>query len=136
MLREHYRIKKGQVVLEFTLLVGIAMFTLITFLGVVMYHTQHLNELEDLKNIEDVANKAQRELNLAAYVSDGYSRSFTLPDTLYGEDYTITIYEDLLVVSVEDNTISKRISSVVGSIQKGANTITKEGGVINVSYTP
>ncbi len=126
-------IKRGQVSIEFLILIGVVFFTFLVFLGIILNNTKDLNKREELKRLDDLATKVQNELNLATSVKDGYIRQFTLPTTIDRKEYNITTSNDLITFETRAYSRSKRIPNITGSIQKGLNTITKSGGVINVS---
>jgi len=133
MLCKYYRLKRGQIALEFMMLIGLVFFVFLIFLGIILYNLQDLNKREELADLEDVALKVQNELNLATSVNNGYSRDFTLPAKVNGRDYSISQGTELITFETNKYFVSKRIPVITGTVQKGTNTITKQGGVINVS---
>ena len=84
--------KKGQVGLEFMLVTGIALFTLIIF-GVVLFQIMTMKQEEKAMILaEDLVLSIQQEINFAANAEPGYSRIVELPNKLEGFDYEITLF--------------------------------------------
>lgn len=133
MLCKHNRLKRGQAAIEFMILIGVTFFTFLIFIGVFLYHTQNLNRQEEIKSLDDIATQVQNELSLASSVKDGYSRDFSLPQTIGGKDYAIIQEENYVYFETDKQSVSKSIPKISGSIHTGVNTITKSEGVVNVS---
>lgn len=121
---------KGQSAIEFMILAGFLLFTFILILGVVSDRTSYTNKKRDIILGEDLVTKAQKEINLAARVLDGYSRNFSLPKKLGNKEYNITIMGKEIIVSTEKQDFWRVIPSVVGNLTKGTNKINKTNGSI------
>jgi len=121
---------KGQSAMEFLVLISILIIVFIAFYAIVFQRIQDTNNKKDVLLGEDMASKVQREILLAAKVSDGYSREFTLPDTIEGMDYNILISGKELTVKTPNTEIVKPIPVVIGNIAKGLNIINKTDGII------
>ena len=82
---------KGQVAIEFITFVGIAIVLLMVFLGISAYYLKLSYERESIQTAEDLAKLVKNEINIAAFVENGYYRNVDLPAKLKGEDYSILI---------------------------------------------
>ena len=82
---------KGQVAIEFITFVGIAIVLLMVFLGISAYYLKLSYERESVQTAEDLAKLVKNEINIAAFVENGYSRNVDLPAKLKREDYSILI---------------------------------------------
>ena len=82
---------KGQVAIEFITFVGIAIVLLMVFLGISAYYLKLSYERESIQTAEDLAKLVKNEINIAAFVENGYSRNVNLPAKLKGVDYSILI---------------------------------------------
>lgn len=82
---------KAQVAIEFITFVGIAIVLLMVFLGISAYYLKLSYERESVQTAEDLARLVKNEINIAAFVENGYSRNVDLPAKLKGEDYSILI---------------------------------------------
>lgn len=82
---------KAQVAIEFVTFVGISIVLLMIFLGISAYYLKLSYERESVQTAEDLARLVKNEINIAAFVENGYSRDVDLPAKLKGEDYSILI---------------------------------------------
>ncbi len=87
MMKQH----KSQVAIEFVTFVGIAIVLLMVFIGISAYYLNLSYERESVQTAEDLARLVKNEINIAAFVENGYSRNVDLPAKLKGGDYTILI---------------------------------------------
>jgi hypothetical protein len=130
---ENFFGKKAQVSVEFFLFLGLAFAIALSFsIG----SLDRLNELRFKKENDaamDVALKLQREILLAAYVEDGYSRSFTLPPLIEGINYTIRAQNSTVIVQSKKGFYSLPIPAAAGNFTKGTNTINKTNGIIYIN---
>ena len=81
----------------------------------------------------DIALKMQREILIAAYVEDGYSRSFQLPENLEAINYSIRTQNSTVIIQSKKAFYSLPIPNAIGNFTKGTNTINKTGGVIYIN---
>jgi len=121
---------KSQGAMEFIILAGFLLFMFILISGVVFDRTMYTNRKRDIILGEDLVTKAQKEINLAARVLDGYSRNFTLPQKLGSKDYTIFIIGQEVTVRTDKGDFWRVIPNVTGDIHKGINKINKTNGTI------
>src|SRR3989344_6768059 len=120
---------RGQVAAEFMVLVGVLIFVFTLILGIIAGEAYNINKEKTDQLGNDIAAKAQKEISLAARVSDGYSRVFILPGKIGNKDYSISTSEGRVVVSIEGYDFWRTIPSVQGNIKKGNNIINKTNGV-------
>jgi uncharacterized protein (UPF0333 family) len=128
-------LKKGQISMEFFILVGLASLLVIIFIMATLDQIKEFQDEREFLLIKDVALKLQAEIYLAATAEDGYQRQFTLPSKLGDTiNYTIAIKNnETLVVYSDKSLYAAPIPKVTGNITKNTNTITKTGGVINLN---
>jgi len=112
------------------MLVGILLFIFVMFYVVVFERIQRLNDEKAILLGEDVATKVQKEILLAAQVSDGYQRTFRLPQKIEGMNYTIQVSGKEVTVKTPKTEVVKIIPEVVGNITKEINRINKTNGTI------
>ncbi len=124
---------KAQVSAEFYIFIGIS---LIFTIAVGIYSIRQVADVQfrqENENMRDVALKLQREVLIATYVEDGYVRTFTLPETVNGINYTIKTMNSSLVAASSKGFYLISIPKVAGNFTKGTNTINKTGGVIYIN---
>ena len=80
--------------------------------------------------VQNVALNVQDEISLASGSTDGYSRSFSIPQEILGENYDITVANGYVNVSLKKFAVFYKVAEVQGSIQKGNNFIKKENGAV------
>jgi hypothetical protein len=125
---------KSQSSIEFMVLAGMAFFAVIIFVGVSIDEIKEFKDRKEFLTIKDLALKLQKEVSIAAYVEDGYDRTFTLPNELQGPvDYTIQMTDKNIVVSSSKSVFTVAIPTVTGTFVKGANTIQKTNGQILIN---
>ncbi len=102
-----------------------------------------MQEQKDSQIIEDMSSVIEGEIEIAAGVEDGYSRTFEIPQTLKGINYSVklinsttmkTNYSELVLKYVDFTksyeTVKKLQKNVDGVIYKGKNNIVKKNEII------
>ncbi len=133
MLRPNNRLKKGQVAMEFIILVGIAFFTFLSLLIIMLYHTEQLRNQKETELVVGISLMVQNELNSASVVKDGYYREFVIPEQLDGKEYKITRENNRLYFKTTKYEANVIVPDYEGELEKGVNTINKTGGVLNIN---
>lgn len=126
------RNRKGQSAMELFILVGAMMFIFIVLLGIFQQSvSRKTNEKRD-EAFNELAINVANEFNIAASASDGYSRTFQVPENVLGLDYDISIVSSSVYIISEDekHALSLTVQNVTGSINKGDNVIQKVNGEI------
>lgn len=138
--------KKGQAANETAIVIGIMLLFMITFVAVISdkFVVAADNRIRGLA--DDLADVIDSELSLAATTQDGYSRVFSLPASLDGNDYTLMLYNKSntasnftqLVVSIsvsgaEYSTVRITPENIVGALSVGDNLVRNQNGMVNVT---
>jgi hypothetical protein len=124
--------KNAQVAIEFLLLM------ILLFSVFMVYTVSTRNDLDNIRKnkdyvlLVDVTKMVQYEIVTASKVKDGYHRTFEIPETLDGTEYTIETDDMLIIAGTEEQEFALFIPDINGSIKKGYNTITKENGTITI----
>ena len=135
--------KKAQSSIEVALLVGFMFLVFNVFLLVIAQRMVDVQDQKDQALIGDMSSVIESEIVLAAGVEDGYSRTFEIPQTLKGINYSVklinsttmkTNYSELVLEYVDFTktyeTVKKLPKNVDGVINKGKNKIVKKAGII------
>ena len=128
-------LKKAQIAFEFIVLVGIVYILVTLSMLASLDRIKEFQASRENNLLKDLAQKLQKEIIIASTVEDGYSRNFTIPYTLgnnIGYNLSIVNNETLIVYSGRSSYMVF-IPKITGNISKNKNTITKEGGVINLN---
>ncbi len=135
--------KKAQSSIEVALLIGFMFLTFNIFLLVIAERMVDVQNQKDRQLIEDMSSVIEGEIDIATGVEDGYSRTFEIPQTLKGIDYSVTLissttmktnYSKLVLKYVDFTktyeTVKLLPKNVDGFIDKGENNILKKDGII------
>ncbi len=122
--------KKGKVGLEFMMVTGIALFTLIIF-GVVLYEI--MTSKQDEKAVimaEDLVLSIRQEITFASTAQPGYYRIIELPRDIEGRDYSVKLREvneeiSFFELNITNAYFSQYIPRTTGSLEKGELRISK-----------
>ena len=125
---------KAQGAIEFVVLFGAVLFFFIMFFSIIQMNISDKNKEKEQIIVQNVALNVQDEISLASGSTDGYSRTFSIPQNILGEDYGITVANGYVNVTLKKFVVFYKVSVVQGSIQKGDNFIKKENG--NVYLNP
>ncbi|MBN2368323.1 hypothetical protein JXC34_04850 [Candidatus Woesearchaeota archaeon] len=104
-------------------MVGIATAMIIVFM--VIFSEIYGDNLDDKRRIlaEDYGYSLQNEFIVAASTSNGYTRTFDVPETLEGFEYGVEISGASLILNYTYNILVLPIPNVEGNIVKGSNMI-------------
>lgn len=120
----------GQSALEFAVIFGFVLFFFIAFFTVIKLNIEEKNKDKEVIIAQNLALNVQDEISIASEASDGYSRSFSIPNNILGKDYVINISDTLISVKLNEFQIAYKIPEVNGQIRKGSNFIRKQNGSI------
>lgn len=129
------RQNNAQFAIEFIVLIA---FMFLIFVGVIAVVTSKVIEAKENERqhiAEDIAALAKNEIDLARSVSDGYSRTFNLPNKIEGNSYTIEIIDnrELVVNYIDKEYVLFLQENIIGNINPGVNIITKVNGFVNIN---
>lgn len=121
--------------MEFIVLATFMLLVIVGFFGVTSSRVLEAREEANRKIAEDIADFAYREIEIAASVNDGYKKSFSMPQNVNGVNYSIRIIDntELTVNYLDYEHVRFLPSNVTGNITKGANTISRNKGVIRIN---
>ncbi len=127
----------GQSSVEFILLViaTFAIFLSIVYIYGIKMSTISSNQVYN--KVMDIGNHIRDEIDTSSMVYDGYQRNFTVPSTIYGDEYKIHEYKNSysVYVTLECRNIlySFEVPYYYGNLSIGKNEIKKIDGKIYLS---
>lgn len=124
---------KSQISAEFLTFVGIAFLFAIVFVALSASNVKELNSKEEYFLVRDTALRIQSEIDIASQVEDGYERYFTLPTTLNGIEYNVSINNNVLSVWTENAVHAAPVPNITGKLDKSKNKIIKVDNAIFVN---
>jgi uncharacterized protein (UPF0333 family) len=86
--------RRGQTSLEFIVLAGFMLFVFTAFIFVVKERSNIANQQVRYNELSSVAQSLNQEVINAYRVQDGYTRTFEIPNTINGEQYTIKVTDN------------------------------------------
>ena len=137
--------KKGQSANEAALIVTFLTFLMIITIAAVSDDIIQASDNNYKALLQDLADVIESEANIAFGSENGYFRSFTLPPTLNGQPYAISIINSTVISSQANTTIlgvaSRRPNvrlnvtkllprDVRGNLVRGQNTVRKENRIV------
>ncbi len=125
--------KKGQVALEFLVLIGLAFLAFLGLIAILLYHTEQLRDVKESEMVVDISLMVQNEITTASNVKDGYVREFRLPTTLEGKEYIVTQEGNKLYFKTANYEADVTVPDFEGEVVIGTNTINKTGGIVYIN---
>ncbi len=127
---------KGQTSLEFIAMLSFIMIAFAAFYGI--FITEQVAAMEQQRALlaEATADQAAFDIDLALAQGDGFVRNTTLPQTIGGFPYNVSVGDGLVVVTWDEErraSAATIVPNLTGSFQPGSNTVSNEGGEIHVS---
>jgi hypothetical protein len=125
--------RRGQFILEFLILVALAVIIGIVYLAVSSELLISTGEDQRAVALDDLGFRIQDEIITATKVEDGYQRNITLPDMAGRFQYSLA--NDATTITLASGSMQRVYETpiVSGTFQKGANLIQKNGIITVVS---
>lgn len=123
---------KAQFAIEFIVLLG---FMFLIFVGFIAIMTSKVSDSKDneMQEIaENIATLVKNEVQLAKSVTDGYNRTFKIPNRVNGILYSIDIIDnrELVVNYADKEYVTFLPERVCGDVFMPINEIDKKNGII------
>jgi len=133
--------RKGQIAMEFLLLIAIAFFVILTLLISLLSISERNTKMKAYQEMDDLGKSLQQEFLLASQLEDGYTRRINLPLTLDGVRYTAivgssnqtNITNSYLLISFETTEVFYAIPKITGNITLGNNILTKNNNTLRIN---
>ena len=124
--------KISQSAVEFIALASFMILVTLTLLAIISSSVIDAKEEGNRKTAVDIAEFVYKEIDTARPLSDGYIRTFSIPQTINGINYTVNITDNReLIVNYLDNEHVKFLpANISGNISKGMNEVRKINGII------
>lgn len=129
-------LKKGQVSMEFFLIIGLSFVVLSVILVELGADIRQANQKKEYEQIRDLGVALQKEFYIAAQVRPGYYREFYVSNTTRdGTTFNIYIDKNTLVMQSQNNVHQYfQLPNVSGTINPGqTNSINTSGGAIQLN---
>ena len=120
---------RAQFVLEFIILVTMAIFICIAYLATSTDLLRDTSEQQRTDALNDIGYRVQDEMILAATVDDGYVRNITIQQQADRFVYTLGSDPSGISLTSGATTLFYPLPQYTGAFQKGANIIVKNGTI-------
>lgn len=117
--------KKAQITLEFILLFSIVFFLFIGLEKVISVRIGLRRDAKINNALEDIGGVVKDEISNAQKAVGDYSRTFDIPDNLFGMNYSVNIENQFLVVEYDKYQFITLVENISGQPKPGSNIIRK-----------
>ena len=132
--------KKAQVSIEFMTFIGVAIFLLLIFTGVVVYYMSITGKQQAAESAGGLVLTLKSEINTASMVENNYERKIRLPGQLDGKNYALAISNREVTISYGGNEYSEIVATnIAAGVNAGENDlkrflkITKKDNAISLA---
>ena len=118
---------KSQSSIEFIVIVGAVLLIFITTIGFLQKSISEKKIEKRNFEFQEFAQNIQNEINIASKATDGYQRTFSIPEKIEGMGFQIRLIEESVYLnsSQAKYAISLPVTNVTGQLREGSNTIKK-----------
>jgi hypothetical protein len=110
-------------VIEFIMMVSLAIIVLVVMLGLLYHMLTDYSEEKNINRLKDLGYSLQSELILAAEVEPGYERIMYIPDKVENFNFTLSQSTKDIILRYRTSDFFFPIPTVTGTFDKGNNTI-------------
>ena len=132
--------KNAQVSIEFMTFIGVAIFLLLIFTGVVVYYMSITGKQQAAESAGGLVLTLKSEINTASMVENNYERKIRLPGQLDGKNYALAINNREVTIGYGGNEYSEIVATNIASgVNAGENDlkrflkITKKDNAISLA---
>ncbi|MEK6983464.1 MAG: hypothetical protein AABX33_02740 [Nanoarchaeota archaeon] len=128
---------KSQSAVEFIILASFMIVVIVGFFAITSSKILDAKEESNRQIAQDIAEFAYREIAMAKTVNDGYTRLFTMPESVNGVNYSISIVDnkELIVDYLGYEYFKPLPANVTGNISRGLVELKKINGVVFLNTT-
>lgn len=124
---------KGQVALEFSMMVALAFVFFGVILIIALAMIERTSDQRAFVDLEDAAADIRQEILFAATAEEGYQRTFTIPQDLRGREFTLSNTETSFTLTLVDGkTFTRQTPTMIGVLGKGDVTLRKVNGQVMI----
>lgn len=116
---------KSQVSFEFAVVLFAVIIVTVAFGIIAGNRLLELKSQQTNVQLQNVALTVRNEIDIAHAVESGYLRTFTLPDYIGNDNYTVIVGNSFVTVSMNERELSMSVQPISGTIRKGLNVISK-----------
>jgi len=122
---------KSQVSFEFIVVIFVVIFITMVFGLVAADRLLEIKYQQNTVRMQQVSMVLKNEIDIAHSMEPGYIRTFSLPYYLGDNNYSITVQNYFVIVSLGEREFGLAVQAFGGTVQKGLNVIKNvEGNVM------
>ncbi len=124
--------REGQSSIEFMIIVAAVLFFFSSFVFFLQVNISDEVMQERQQVMMNIARAVQEEILLALSASDGYERTFFLPERAINLEYNISFVANSVYLQTLDgkHALALPVANITGDINVGSNTIRKVNGSV------
>ena len=126
---------RGQVAIEYMIILIFFFVGLISVAALSVQHTYSVKVSEDTVEAKGLLDRVARGINTAYLEGNGFSTTVTLPQTIFGYNYSLDLVNGVPILYFRGKTFSSFPvpQNVTGNLSKGVNRIENINSQIVVS---
>lgn len=125
--------KKGQLTLEFMMMMITAVIFTIVLLATTVHITKQKIQEKHSNELYDLGKSLQSEIIIAAEAHTGYHRRIYVPQTLKAGTYQITNTNYALTLTQSQASFTFDIPNATGTLSHGENIIQNQNGYVIIT---
>ena len=125
---------KGSVSIEFLMIMMFLIGALSVAGGASFIKTQEIQVFTQQQQAEDLAQEVGGKINMVHLEGDGFTINVSLPSSLSGAPYNISVTKNFLLVTVQNISYPATLltKNVSGQFIQGANTLKNDHGEVKI----
>jgi len=126
---------RGQTGIEFMIIFGIFLAAIIIMVFVVWGYVLDINVSTTDMQANAFLDTVSGKLDTVFLEGDGFSFNFTMPESIFGMNYSVDIERGFVFLNVSEKVYAKRLltRNVTGDLKVGKNIIKNVEGIVVVS---
>lgn len=129
-LKMAFKKNRSQAGIEFLVITGFVIFFFTLFLSAIQTNYLEKMQEEEMVFMENLALSIKDEIDIARKTSEGYERTFSIPQNILGREYELEIIDNSIYLKTNQHALSTEIGNVEGELKKGENIIKKQDGEV------
>ncbi len=126
---------KAQSSIEFMIIFIILVLALLVSLWIGLMRVREVSTAQTDLEVERLLNDASNKINTAYLEGHGFSINLTMPNKIFGLNYTVQIISNYIYLTINNNTYPKPLltQNISGTLKKGENLIKNVRGDVLIT---
>ena len=125
---------RGQSGVEFMILFGVFLLAIIIMVFSIWNYVFDINVSTNDLHANKFLDSVSSRVDTVFLEGDGFLTNYTMPDTILGRNYSVSIERGFVFLNFSGRVYVKRLitKNVTGNLEKGENTIKNVNGVVAI----